>query len=77
MVLLYDYRIERERKEATRKEIEAEGIVRFQAKAGAVLTDKYLTLRSIDATLELAKSPNTKVIVTGSRLSPVVLTDGK
>lgn len=66
MMLEYDYRIEREKKEAERKRIEAEGIRQFQDIVKDGITDRYLMWRGIDATLQLAQSPNTKVIVIGA-----------
>lgn len=71
----YRYRLESERQEAERKAIEAEGIARVQTALGGTLTDEYLRLRGIEATLELAKSPNTKVIVVGGGKDgvPVIL----
>jgi len=66
LVLEYQYRLMRESKEAKRKAIEAEGIRRFQeiVKAGGFF-DKYLKYKGIEATLELAKSNNAKVVVVG------------
>jgi regulator of protease activity HflC (stomatin/prohibitin superfamily) len=66
MMLEYDYRIERERKESERKRIEAEGIRQFQDIVKDGITDRYLMWKGIDATLQLAQSPNSKVIVVGS-----------
>lgn len=62
----FDYRLQSEAKEAWRKAIEAEGIKRFQdiVKASGFF-DKYLQFRGIDATLALAKSDNSKVVVIG------------
>ncbi len=62
----YDYRLETEEKEARRKGIEAEGIKRFEdiVKAGGFF-DKYLQFKGIDATVALAKSNNSKVVVIG------------
>ncbi len=62
----YDYRLQREAKEARRKAIEAEGIRRFQdiVKSGGFF-DKYLQFKGVDATVELAKSNNAKVVVIG------------
>lgn len=62
----YQYRLERERLEADRKAIEAEGIQRFQATINSTISDGYLKWKGIDATLELAKSPNAKVVVIGA-----------
>jgi regulator of protease activity HflC (stomatin/prohibitin superfamily) len=66
LALEFDYRLETEAKEAQRKRIEADGIRAFQEiiTAGGI-TESYLRFRGIQATLELAKSPNAKVIVIG------------
>jgi regulator of protease activity HflC (stomatin/prohibitin superfamily) len=66
MMLEYDYRIEREKKESERKRIEAEGIRQFQDIVKDGITDRYLMWKGIDATLQLAQSPNSKVIVIGN-----------
>jgi regulator of protease activity HflC (stomatin/prohibitin superfamily) len=78
------YRISRETQEKERKLIEAEGIQKFNEVVRASLqsTDgndvtSLLKYRGIDATLELAKSPNTKVIVVGaSDRMPLILDAG-
>lgn len=60
----YDWRLVQEEKEAMRKQIEAEGIERFQAIASTGMTaEQLLRWRGIDAQLELAKSSNSKVVV--------------
>jgi regulator of protease activity HflC (stomatin/prohibitin superfamily) len=66
MFLEYDYRIAREKKESERKEIEAKGIRQFQDIVKDGITDRYLMWKGIDATLQLAQSPNSKVIVIGA-----------
>ncbi len=62
----YEYRLQTELKEAKRKAIEAEGIKRFQdiVKSSGFF-DKYLQYKGIDATVSLAKSSNSKVVVIG------------
>jgi regulator of protease activity HflC (stomatin/prohibitin superfamily) len=65
LMLAYRYKLEREEKEAERKRTEAAGIRDFNQIAGKVSPD-MLRWRGIDATLELAKSNNSKVIVLGS-----------
>lgn len=62
----YEYRLARERQEAERKAIEADGIRRFQQTINATISEGYLKWKGIEATLELAKSPNAKVVVVGS-----------
>ncbi|HLJ64022.1 MAG TPA: hypothetical protein VKT70_07950, partial [Stellaceae bacterium] len=49
-----------------RKTIEAKGIREFQDIVKDGITDRYLMWKGIDATLQLAQSPNSKVIVIGS-----------
>ena len=66
LMLEYDYRLEREEKEKARKRIEAEGIRLFQDIVAEGISDRYLKWKGIDATLELAKSPNAKIVVIGS-----------
>jgi len=62
----YHYRLERERLESERKEVEAQGIARFQQIVGAGLSENYLRWKGIDATLALAGSPNSKTVVIGT-----------
>ncbi|HCC69699.1 MAG TPA: peptidase [Bacteroidales bacterium] len=57
---------EREKLEAERKFIEAEGIANYNRTISASLTDRILTQKGIDATLKLAESQNAKVVVVGS-----------
>jgi len=64
--LAYKFLLDKETSEAERRRIEADGIARYNGIISASLTDKILQQKGIDATLELAKSPNTKVIVIGS-----------
>lgn len=65
LALKYQYILDQERKEAERKIIEAQAKARANEILNASLSDKILTDKGIEATLELAKSPNTKVIVVG------------
>ncbi len=64
--LAYEFKLRREESEAERRRIEAEGIANYNRILSESLTDKILKQRGIDATLELAGSPNSKVIVVGS-----------
>lgn len=63
----YDFRIARERKESERKRIEAAGIYDFQRTVSERISDSYLRWRGIEATLQLAHSPNAKIVVMGNR----------
>jgi len=62
-----DYRLLTETKEADRKKIEAKGIEDFQSTINGGISQAYINLKGIEASLELAKSPNTKVVIFGSR----------
>jgi regulator of protease activity HflC (stomatin/prohibitin superfamily) len=63
--LKYDYILQQERKEAERKIIEAEAKAESNRILSASLTDKILQDKGIEATLQLANSQNSKVIVVG------------
>ena len=64
--LAYQFRLDKEKSEAERKRIAAEGEARANNIVNTSLTDKLLKMRGIEATLELSKSPNAKVVVVGS-----------
>lgn len=63
----YVFRLERERMESMRKEIEADGIARFQQKVQPGLSPNYLKWRGIEATLSLATSENAKTVIIGGK----------
>lgn len=65
-MLEYDYRLEKERKEKERMIIEANAKSESNLILNASLTEKILRDKGIEATLELAKSPNSKVVIVGS-----------
>ena len=73
--LEYEFRIAKAEKEAKRQKIDAEGKAVANKILSASLTDKILQEKGIGATLELSKSPNSKVIVIGSGKSgmPIIL----
>ncbi|HRI28097.1 MAG TPA: prohibitin family protein [Chitinophagales bacterium] len=62
----YEFRIAKERKEAERKRIEAEGIKAFQEIVNQGLSDQYLRWKGIEATQILSESQNSKVVIIGS-----------
>ncbi|MGQ1786003.1 MULTISPECIES: prohibitin family protein [unclassified Saccharicrinis] len=64
--LAYQFKLDKERSEAERREIEAQGISNYNRIISASLTPNILKQKGIDATLKLAESPNTKVVVIGS-----------
>ncbi|MFH2141338.1 MAG: prohibitin family protein [Bacteroidota bacterium] len=63
--LAYKFRLEKETSEAERKRIAAEGEARANNIVNSSLSDKLLQMRGIEATLELSKSPNSKIVVIG------------
>jgi regulator of protease activity HflC (stomatin/prohibitin superfamily) len=60
------YRVEREKLESERKGIEAQGIRDFQQTVSQGISESYLSWRGIEATLELSKSNNAKVVIIGA-----------
>ena len=75
LVQEYAFRVEREKKESERKQIEANGIRDFQQTVTQGISDSYVRWRGIEATLQLAQSPNTKIVIIGSGKDglPVIL----
>ena len=65
-MLEYEYRIEKERREAQRKVVEAQGIKEFQQIISTGIEEPYLRWRGIEATLKLAESNNAKLVVIGN-----------
>ncbi len=66
MAFQYEFKLDRERKEAERKIIEAQAKADANKILNASLTSKILQDKGIEATLELANSQNSKVIIVGS-----------
>lgn len=64
--LEYDFRIEKAEKEALRLEIEARGKAKANDILNASLTTNVLKDKGIEATIKLAESNNSKVVVVGS-----------
>ncbi len=65
--------LQKERQEAERKRVEAQGISDYQHIISESLTDRQLQYESIKAQLEVAKSPNAKVIIMGKAGAPLIL----
>ncbi|HOY13169.1 MAG TPA: prohibitin family protein [Saprospiraceae bacterium] len=61
----YEFKLDRERKEAERRIIEAKAKADANQILNASLTDKILKDKGIEATLDLAKSANAKVVIIG------------
>ncbi len=73
--LEYEFRLVTAQKEAEKQIIEAKGKADANKILSASLTDKILQDKGIEATIKLAKSPNSKVIVIGSGKNglPIIL----
>ncbi|TKC00766.1 prohibitin family protein [Pedobacter cryophilus] len=65
--------LQKEKQEAERKRVEAQGIADYQKILSTGLSDKQLQYESIKAQKEIATSPNTKVIIMGSGKNPVII----
>lgn len=65
LALKYEYILQQERKEAERKIIEAEAKSKSNQILNASLTEKILKDKGIEATLQLANSANSKVVIVG------------
>ena len=64
--LAMSFRLQKERQEADRKRIEAQGIHDFQQIVAQGISPALLEWKGIEATEALARSPNTKVVVIGN-----------
>jgi regulator of protease activity HflC (stomatin/prohibitin superfamily) len=64
--LEYEFKLQKAQKEAQKVKIEAEGKAEANRILNASLTPNILREKGIEATLQLAKSPNSKVVVVGS-----------
>jgi regulator of protease activity HflC (stomatin/prohibitin superfamily) len=62
----YLYKLEREKKEAERKIVEANGIQQANAIIASSLSEQVLRWKGIEATSEVSKSPNSKIVLFGS-----------
>jgi regulator of protease activity HflC (stomatin/prohibitin superfamily) len=60
-----EFVLQKEKQEAERKRVEAKGISDYQTIIASSLTDRQLQYEMINAQKELAKSPNSKIIIMG------------
>ena len=67
-----EFILQQERLEADRKIIEAQGTRDAQKILSEGLTENIIQVRSIEAFLELAKSPNSKIIITDGKTPMLV-----
>ena len=66
------YVLQKEKQEAERKKIEAQGISNYNRIVSQSITDQVLQLKGIEATLELAKSNNSKMVVMNGKNMPLI-----
>ncbi len=71
-----EFVLQKEKQEAERKRVEAQGIADYQRIINTGLTDQQLQYEQITAMKELALSANAKVIVMGKGNTPIII-DGK
>ncbi|MEO8148029.1 MAG: prohibitin family protein [Bacteroidia bacterium] len=69
--------LQKEKQEAERKRVEAQGIADYQRIINSEITDKLLQYESIKAQKEIALSPNAKVIIMGKGNGSQVLISDK
>jgi regulator of protease activity HflC (stomatin/prohibitin superfamily) len=65
--------LQKERQEADRKRVEAQGIADYQHIISESLTDKQLQYEQIKTMKELAQSNNAKIIIMGKGNAPMIL----
>jgi regulator of protease activity HflC (stomatin/prohibitin superfamily) len=71
-----EFVLQKEKQEAERKRVEAQGIADYQKILSTGLSDKQLQYEMIKANKEIATSPNAKVIIMGNGKSvPIILND--
>ena len=71
----YQYRVKREIEEARRKKVEADGIAAFQRTVSQGVSNSFLRWQGIQATLALAQSKNSKIVIIGNSKDglPIIL----
>jgi regulator of protease activity HflC (stomatin/prohibitin superfamily) len=65
--------LDKEKQEADRKRVEAQGIADYQRILTSSLTDKLLQYEQIKAQRELALSPNAKVVIMNGKSAPILI----
>lgn len=71
-----EFVLQKEKQEAERKRVEAQGIADYQRIINTGLTDNQLQYEQIKALKEIAVSTNSKVVIMGNSKSPIII-DGK
>ncbi len=67
--------LQKERQEADRKRVEAQGIADYQKTLSTGLSDKQLQYELIQAQKAIATSPNAKVIIMNGKSTPIMVSD--
>ena len=68
--------LDRERQEAERKRVEAQGIADFQTIVARGISSELLKWKAIEVAHEISKSPNSKVVILGDKTGlPIILSD--
>lgn len=65
--------LDKERQEAERKRVEAQGIADYQKIINSQLTDKLIQYETVKAYKDLSASPNSKMIIMGNSKTPILL----
>lgn len=73
----YEYRLEIARQEALRRQIEAGGLRNYNDTLNPSLTPSVLRWQGIEATRQLANSPNTKTIIIGDKTGLPLIVGGE
>ncbi len=66
------YVLQKEKQEAERKKVEAQGISDYNRIVSQSITDQVLQLKGIEATLELSKSQNSKMVIMNGKNMPLI-----
>lgn len=66
------YVLQKEKQEAERKRVEAQGIADYNRIVSQSITDQVLQLKGIEATLELGKSNNSKMVIMNGKNMPLI-----
>jgi regulator of protease activity HflC (stomatin/prohibitin superfamily) len=65
--------LQKEKQEAERKRVEAQGIADYQKIVSSTLSPNQLQYEMIKAQKELATSPNAKIVIMGNKELPLIL----
>ena len=66
------YVLQKEKQEAERKRIEAQGVADYNKIVSQSITEQTLQMKGIEATLELSKSSNSKMVIMNGKNMPLI-----